>query len=107
LRGEFGTARSRECQAAKLSTIIEIWWHPSVKCIIGMTNLQQVAGIFRDRTQVKLAITAARRQGLDVPESNAVAEDAAGLHVVLRTTGAPEVARQLLLDYGAYSAVIS
>jgi hypothetical protein len=72
-----------------------------------MTNLHVVDGVFRDRRQAELAVAAARHKGLDVPESDALVEDAAGLHVVLRTTGLPEEARQLLLDYGAYNAVIS
>jgi hypothetical protein len=50
-----------------------------------------------------------RRKGLEVLAPDALVEDAAGVHVTLRTstTGAPEDARQLLLDYGAYSATIS
>jgi hypothetical protein len=42
-----------------------------------------------------------------VSPPDALVEDAAGVHVILRITGAPEPARQLLLDYGAYSASIS
>jgi hypothetical protein len=72
-----------------------------------MTNVQQVVGAFRDRRQAELAIAAARRKGFEIPEADAVVEDADGLHVVLRTAGALEDARQLLLDYGAYSTVIS
>jgi hypothetical protein len=72
-----------------------------------MTNLQEVVGLFRDRSQAEFAVAAARRKGLAVSEGEAIVEDADGLHVVLRTTGRPEAARQLLLDYGAYRAVIS
>jgi hypothetical protein len=72
-----------------------------------MTSSQQVVGVFRDRRQAELAIAAARRKGLDVPECEDLFEDAAGLHVVLRTTTAAAEARRLLLDYGAYSATIS
>jgi hypothetical protein len=72
-----------------------------------MTNLQEVVGIFRDRSQAEFAVAAARRKGLAVSEGEAIVEAADGLHVVLRTTGRPEAARQLLLDYGAYRAVIS
>jgi hypothetical protein len=54
-----------------------------------------------------MAVAAALRKGLDVHEPDALVEDADGVHVVLRTTGAPEDARQLLLEYGAYSASMS
>jgi hypothetical protein len=72
-----------------------------------MTNLHVVEGVFRDRGQAALAIAAARHRGLHVPECEDLFEDAAGQHVVLRTTTAAEEARRLLLDYGAYSATIS
>ena len=52
-------------------------------------------------------MAAARRQGLDVPAPDALVEDAADVHVILGTSGAPEDARQLLLQYGAYSASMS
>ena len=72
-----------------------------------MADFQQVVGVFRDRGQAELARAAARRKGWEVPEADALVEDAAGVHVRLRTSGPPEDARQLLLRYGAYSAVIS
>jgi hypothetical protein len=72
-----------------------------------MADVRQVVAVFRDRAQATLAVTEARRQGFDVSPPDALVEDAAGLHVILRITGAPEPARQLLLDYGAYSASIS
>ncbi len=72
-----------------------------------MTELREITGVFRDRGQAKLAVAAARRQGWDVPAPDALVEDAAGVHVILGTTGAPEDARQLLLQYGAYSASMS
>ena len=72
-----------------------------------MTELREITGVFRDGAQAKLAVAAARRQGLDVPAPDGLVEDAAGVHVILGTTGAPEDARQLLLQYGAYSASMS
>jgi len=72
-----------------------------------MTDVHQVVGVFRDRGQARLAVTAARRKGLEAPAPDALVEDADGVHVILRTTGAPEDARQLLLDYGAYGASMS
>jgi hypothetical protein len=72
-----------------------------------MTELREITGVFRDRGQAKLAVAAARRQGLDLRAPDALVEDAAGVHVILGTTGAPEEARQLLLEYGAYSASMS
>ena len=71
-----------------------------------MTDFRQVVGVFRDRAQARLAIAAAQRKGLDVPAPDTLVEDAAGVHVILHTTGALDDARQLLLDYGAYSASI-
>ena len=50
--------------------------------------------MFRDRGQAKLAVAAARRRGLDVPAPDVLQEDAAGVHVILGTTGAPEEARR-------------
>jgi len=70
-----------------------------------MTDVREITGVFRDRDQAKLAAAAARRQGLEVPAAEDLVEDAAGVHVILGTTGAPEDARQLLLEYGAYSAL--
>jgi hypothetical protein len=72
-----------------------------------MTDAHQVTGLFRDRGQAGLAVAAARRQGLDVQAPDELVEDASGVHVVVRTSGAPEDARSLLLTYGAYSATVS
>jgi hypothetical protein len=72
-----------------------------------VTHVHDVVGVFRDRGQARLAVAAARRKGLDAPGPDALVEDAAGVHVVLRTTRAPEDARQLLLDYGAYRTSMS
>jgi hypothetical protein len=72
-----------------------------------MTDVREIAGVFRDRDQAKLAAAAARRQGLEVPAPEDLVEDAAGVHVILGTTGVPEDARQLLLECGAYSASMS
>ena len=72
-----------------------------------MTNVHEIVGVFRDQCQARLAVEAARREGLDVPAADALVEDAAGVHVVVSTTGAPEDARQLLLDYGAYRTSMS
>ena len=71
-----------------------------------MADIRQVEGLFRDRGQARLALAAARRQGFDVPTPDKLVEDAAGLHVVLGTSRAPEDACQLLLDYGAHSASV-
>ena len=72
-----------------------------------MTELREITGLFRDRGQAKLAVAAARRQGLEVSAPGALVEDSAGVHVIVCTTGAPEDARQLLLEYGAYSTWMS
>jgi hypothetical protein len=69
-----------------------------------VAETHEVVGLFRDRGQARLAVAAARRKGLDVGSPDDLPEDASGVHVVLRTTGAPEDARVLLLTYGAYSA---
>ena len=71
-----------------------------------VADIRHVEGVFRDRDQVRLALAAARRQGLDVPTPDNLVDDAAGVHVVLGTSGAPEGACQLLLDYGAYAASV-
>jgi len=70
-----------------------------------MPEMRQVEGVFRERSQAVLAMGAARRQGLEVPTPEDLAEDAAGVHVVV-ATGAPEDTRRLLLDYGAYTAAV-
>jgi hypothetical protein len=69
-------------------------------------ELHQVAGIFRDPMQVRLALEAARKRGMETGEPDSMVQDAAGVHVSVHTSGSAEEARQLLLDYGAYSATI-
>lgn len=71
-----------------------------------MADYRQVVGLFRDRGQARLAVAEALRHGLDTPGSEALVEDAEGVHVILRTNGQPEAARRLLLEYGAYRAVV-
>ena len=72
-----------------------------------MSDTHEVIGLFRDRNQARLAIAAAHREGLCVVEPDPHTADPDGVHVVLRTTGAAEDARVLLLTYGAYRASIS
>ena len=72
-----------------------------------MSDAREVIGLFRDRNQARLAIAAARREGLYVVGPDPLTEDPDGVHVVLRTTGAAEDARVLLLTYGAYRASTS
>jgi len=71
-----------------------------------MTDAHRIEGVFRDRGQARLAIAAARRQGLGVPAPAELVEDAAGIHVMVRTTGSTDTACQLLLEYGAYAASV-
>lgn len=72
---------------------------------VEMTESQHVVGVFRDRRQAELAIYAARRRGLAALVSNQpLDQDAPGFHVLLRGVGAPDELRELLLDYGAYTA---
>ena len=70
------------------------------------TEMHQVASIFRDPMQARLAVEAAHKRGMkaDVPDS--MVQDADGVHVSVHTRGSAEEARQLLLDYGAYSVRI-
>jgi len=60
-----------------------------------MTDVREITGVFRDRDQAQLAAAAAaaRRQGLEVPAPEDLVEDAAGVHVILGTTGAPAARR--------------
>jgi hypothetical protein len=44
---------------------------------------------------------------MDAANSDQLVSDAEGVHVVIRTPDAPEAARALLLEYGAYSATIA
>ena len=65
------------------------------------SEIHQIAGVFRDLTQAKLAVAAARRRGMQTNDPDSIA---AGAHVTVRTPGSADEARQLLLEYGAYSA---
>jgi hypothetical protein len=67
-------------------------------------DIHQVAGVFRDLTQARLAIKAARQRGLQTSDPDSIVQDAAGAHVSVRTGGSADEVRQLLLEYGAYSA---
>jgi hypothetical protein len=80
-------------------------WDTAIKGLV-VVDTRRVVGIFRDRGQAKLAVAAALRLALDVQAPHALVEDADGVHVVLHTTGQPEDARRLLLEYGAYSASV-
>jgi hypothetical protein len=71
------------------------------------SEAHEVVGVFRDGDQAKLAVEAARKRGMETVDPDSMAQDAAGVHVSVRTTGSAEQARQLLLEYGAYSATIS
>ena len=68
------------------------------------SEIHQIAGVFRDLTQAKLAVAAARRRGMQTNDPDSIVQDAAGAHVTVRTSGPADEARQLLLEYGAYSA---
>ena len=65
------------------------------------SDIHLVAGVFRDLTQARLAVKAARQRGM---HSDDPVQDAAGAHVTVRTGGSADEAKQLLLEYGAYSA---
>jgi hypothetical protein len=49
-------------------------------------------------------VAAARRRGMQTNDPDSIFQDAAGAHVNVRTPGSADEARQLLLEYGAYSA---
>jgi hypothetical protein len=70
-------------------------------------EVHEVAGVFRDPAQARLAVEAARKQGIGTVDPDSMLQDAAGVHVNLRTSGSPDQARRLLLEYGAYSATIA
>ena len=70
-------------------------------------ELHEVRGLFRDMGQARMAAIAAGRRGMDAANSDQLVSDAEGVHVVIRTPDAPEAARALLLEYGAYSATIA
>jgi hypothetical protein len=72
-----------------------------------LTGVLPVEGVFRDRSQARMAVEEALRQGLDVLTPEAMVEDADGVHVRLRSSGKPEDARRLLLEYGAYRVSVS
>jgi hypothetical protein len=70
------------------------------------SELHEVAGLFRDLTEATLAVTAARKRGLETTDPANMDQDAAGFHLRVRTTGLADAVRQLLLAYGAYSATV-
>ncbi len=70
------------------------------------TRMHEVASMFRDPTQARLAVEAARKRGMETDVPDSMVQDAAGVHVSVRTNGPVDEARQLLLDYGAYTATI-
>jgi hypothetical protein len=67
-------------------------------------ELHEVAGLFRDAGQARMAAQAARGRGMDAGNPDELPRDADGVHVLLKTSDEPEAARTLLLQYGAYSA---
>jgi hypothetical protein len=71
------------------------------------SEVSEVVGVFRDLNQAWLAVDAARRRGMEVTDGDSLVQDTAGVHVSVRTGRSPEKARQLLLEYGAYSATIT
>jgi hypothetical protein len=70
------------------------------------SEIYEIAGVFRDLTQARLAINAARTRGMDTNDAANIVKDGAGFHVQVRTSSSPDAARQLLLEYGAYSATV-
>jgi hypothetical protein len=79
-------------------------WNTAVREIGVAVESRRVVGVFRDRSQAKLAVAEALRQAMDVQAPHALVEDADGVHVILQATGQLEDARRLLLEYGAYCA---
>jgi hypothetical protein len=71
------------------------------------SEVHEVGAVFRDLNQARLAVGAAHRRGMQTTDSDRLVQDAAGVHVTVRTAGLPDRARQLLLEYGAYSATIA
>ncbi len=69
-------------------------------------QIHEVAGVYRDLTQASLGLKAARRRGMETTEDSDIVQDRDGFHVRVRTNGSTDAARQLLLEYGAYSATI-
>ena len=68
------------------------------------SEVHEIEGVFRDLTQARLAANAARKRGWQTNDPDSIVQDAAGAHVMVRTGGSADEARQLLLEYGAYSA---
>ena len=71
------------------------------------SEVHEVGGVFRDLNQARVAVAAARRRGMQTTDADRLVQDAAGVHVTVRTAGSPETARRLLLEYGAYSATVT
>jgi hypothetical protein len=71
------------------------------------SEVHEVVAVFRDLNQARLAVESARRRGMQTTDSDRLVQDAAGVHVTMRTAGSPDRARQLLLEYRAYSATIA
>jgi hypothetical protein len=69
--------------------------------------MRQVTGTFRDLDQAKMAVAAARRQGLHTPDAAALPHDADGVHVSVQTIDDVDDVRRLLLEYGAYAVATS
>lgn len=74
---------------------------------VGVNELREVTGTFRDASQARMAVEAARRRGLQTPDPASLPQDADGVHVSVQTAADVEDARRLLLEYGAYAASIS
>ncbi len=75
--------------------------------VCAMANqIHEVAGVYRDLTQARLGLKAARRRGMETTEDADIVQDTDGFHVRVRTSGSTDAARQLLLEYGAYSATV-
>ncbi len=80
----------------------------SMRVVCAMTNqIHEVAGVYRDLTQARLGLKAARRRGMETTEDADIVQDTDGFHVRVRTSGSTDAARQLLLEYGAYSATVA
>jgi hypothetical protein len=68
-----------------------------------VNQLREVIGTFRDASQARMAVAAARRQGLHTPDPASLPHDADGVHVSVETSADVEKVRRLLFDYGAYA----
>jgi hypothetical protein len=69
-------------------------------------EVHEVAGVFRDLAQARLAVNAARKRGMHTDDPESIVQDGDGAHVRVRTSGSADASRELLLEYGAYSATI-